>query len=541
MERIHTFTQALSQPHGEGSALFESKTHEEGSAPFTNPFCYEPHPLCIAAAEEVKTYLAQHPEWSEEISRGKMFGVLVVSNNGVTTPPPCGEAGRGSVFLAAFSGLLDGKNDIPYFVPPIYDLLEPSGHFQQEQNEITAINHRILQLEHDGCVNHYPEAYNLDERQIIVSLRRERKLRSIALQDWLFDQYVCLNAKGEEKTITDIFLDYYRQTMLHVERFEDNAKKHHIPSGTGECCAPKLLQYAYRHGFQPLYIAEWWMGASPKDEVRHEGQFYPACSKKCGPLLHFMLQGLDVEESFLERHNSELLQQIRILYEDETLLVIDKPSGLLSVPGRDRQVSVLDWVAFHRTTTASSPSSCESQPSSFFPAHRLDQDTSGVLILAKNKEALASLQEQFHQHKVRKKYIALLDGAPKEKEGTIVLPLAKDPNDPPRQRVDYEHGKRSVTKFKVIEISQEGIYAPPSQGGERGRVHRVEFYPETGRTHQLRVHAAHADGLNCPIVGDKLYGRRVFTSPRLMLHAAEIDFVHPVTGQPMHIESSCPF
>ena len=524
MERIHTFTQALSQPLGEGSALFTNQAHQEGSALFTNPFCYEPHPLCIAAAEEVKTYLAQHPEWSEEISRGKMFGVLVVSNNGVTTPPPCGEAGRGSAFLAAFSGLLDGKNDLPYFVPPIYDLLEPSGHFQQEQNEITAINHRIQELEHSGSVNQSPQAYSPEERRLIVSLRHERRERSIALQDWLFDQFVCLNAKGEKATVTHIFLNYYREKMLHLERFETNAKTHHIPSGTGECCAPKLLQYAYQHGLQPLYIAEWWMGASPKDEVRHDGQFYPACSKKCGPLLHFMLQGLRVEESFLERHNSELLQQIRILYEDETLLVIDKPSGLLSVPGRDRQVSVLDWVALHTTTTSSS----------FFPAHRLDQDTSGVLILAKNKEALASLQEQFHQHKVRKKYIALLDGAPKEKEGTIVLPLAKDPNDPPRQRVDYEHGKRSVTKYRVLEQNQ-------ATKEESDYSCRVEFYPETGRTHQLRVHAAHADGLNCPIVGDKLYGRRVFTSPRLMLHAAEIDFVHPVTGQPMHIESSCPF
>ncbi len=533
MERIHTFTQALSQPLGEGSALFESKTQEEESALFTNPFCYEPHPLCIAAAEEVKTYLAQHPEWSEEISRGKMFGVLVVSNNGVTTPPPCGEAGRGSAFLAAFSGLLDGKNDIPYFVPPIYDLLEPSGHFQQEQNEITAINHRILQLEHDGCVNHYPEAYNLDERQIIVSLRRERKLRSIALQDWLFDQYVCLNAKGEEKTITDIFLDYYRQTMLHVERFEANAKKHHIPSGTGECCAPKLLQYAYRHGFQPLFMAEWWMGASPKDEVRYEGQFYPACKKKCGPLLHFMLQGLDVEESFLERHNSELLQQVKLLYEDDDLLIIDKPSGLLSVPGRDRQASVMNWI---------------NQSSPAFPAHRLDQDTSGILIVAKNSEALASLQEQFRQHRIEKKYIAILDGVPKEKEGIITLPLTRDPNDPPRQKVDFEHGKQSVTRYQVLSVDPpvNGEDSEPSVGQAR-----VAFYPETGRTHQLRVHAAHAEGLNCPIVGDKLYGRKrniivpanyqSLSAPRLMLHAASIDFIHPVTGKAIHIESPCPF
>lgn len=496
---------------------------------FTNPFCYEPHPWCVAAAEEVKRYVHQNEAWAEELSLGKMFGVLVGEKM-----PKDGETDGNIYFLAAFSGLFCGENNIPYFVPPIYDLLKPDGHFQQEQDAITAINRQVEELEKYGSVNIRPDLYTPEEREAVITLKHKRKAQSIALQDWLFHQYYCLNFLGERKNITEIFLDYYRQKMLNIERFQENADKHHIPSGTGECCAPKLLQYAYEHELKPLCMAEWWMGASPREEVRFDNQFYPACTKKCRPLLHFMLQGLEVEESFLERRNRELLNLIEIVYEDDHLIVINKPSGLLSVPSRDAQVSILDW-----------------SHGEWIPAHRLDQDTSGLLLIAKNHDTLINLQKQFYRHGVQKKYIALVDGKPQNKEGVIDLPLSKNPVDPPRQIVDYVHGKRSVTRYEVLDIQPKSEESADYFSHQPSYISRVAFYPETGRTHQLRMHAAHADGLACPILGDKLYGRKAFfltpashqavRSPRLMLHASAIDFTHPVTGEAMHIESPCPF
>ena len=239
---------------------------------FTNPFCYEPHPLCVAAAELLKAELCKHAEWMEDAQKGKMFGVLVVEGG----------------FLAAFSGFLNRQNNIDYFVPPIFDLLDPTGYFQQEQAEITKITKAIQTIEGENNMDLNPKDFSRRERVNISALKRQRHQRSELLQDWLFEQYICKNAWGDEKTITQIFKDFYRETMLHKEHYEENERKHHIPSGSGECCAPKLLQYAYTHDLKPLCMAEFWIGASPKDEVRYEGQFYPACSKKCRPLLHFM-------------------------------------------------------------------------------------------------------------------------------------------------------------------------------------------------------------------------------------------------------------
>ncbi len=481
---------------------------------FTNPFCYTPHPLCVAAAEEVKRYLRSQAAWQEEIERGKMFGVLVVEGG----------------FLAAFSGLLDGQNRLPYFVPPIYDLLQPDGHFQREQALISAINHDLDALQDRGNADTFPELYSRQERMYIAALKRERKERSVALQDWLFEQYVCLNARGEEKTMIQVFMDFYREHMLHIQHFERNLQTHHIPSGSGECCAPKLLQYAFGHGLRPLCMAEFWMGQSPRDEVRHEGSFYPACRRKCRPILHFMLQGLDVEESRLERYNAELLKQIDIVYEDDDLLAINKPSGLLSVPSRESQCCVVDWLQHRHRVNGFPPT----------PVHRLDQDTSGLLLIAKSREALSRLSKQFVQHQVRKSYVALLDGCPGSSlpaEGCVRLPLRPSPYDPPRQMVDPEHGKQAITRYRIV--------------GSDGETTRIFFFPETGRTHQLRMHSAHPDGLGCPIVGDPLYGRTsgseplschyALHSPRLMLHASSIDFLQPTTGQPIHLDCPPPF
>ena len=398
---------------------------------FTNPFCYEPHPWVKQAAEEVTRYLDSKEEWKEEISRGKMFGVLVVKEHGKGN-----EKSEESVyFIAAYSGQLGGACEVDYFVPPIYNVMT-SRYFQEEQRRIEGL----------------------------FEQKEERKMRSEALQDWLFEQYQCRNAKGEAKTVMQIFKDYYAAHTLKKQNIERNAKNHHIPSGSGECCAPKLLQYAYLHHLEPLCMGEWWLGASPKNEVRHEKVFYPACHNKCRPILSFMLQG----DWFVSRYSEEM----------------------------------------------------------YFPVHRLDQDTSGILIIAKNEKAYSSLQHQFITHTIRKTYTALLDGIVEEDEGRISLPLRPDFDDRPRQMVDLLHGKRAVTDWRVIE-RKEGVT-------------RVEFYPQTGRTHQLRMHAAHQEGLNAPILGDKLYGKQS-DCKRLCLHASRIEFNDTQTNERICVESNSAF
>lgn len=432
-------------------------TTSERPQRFTYPFCYEPHPLCRAAATEVQQYIAEHEEIRSDADRGKMFGVLVVDST------------DGLAFLAAYSGLLAGRNDWPYFVPPVYDAQQPDGHFKTTEREISLISH------------HSP----------LIS-----KQMSQELQLWLFHQYQLLNARGETKDLVDIWQSYYSREKLR--------RKFPLPpGGTGDCCAPKLLQYAYQHGLKPVCMAEFWWGAPTKEEVRQHLNFYPACRGKCKPILTWMLQGLDVDP------NPETLglqrMEIPTVYEDDALLVVDKPSGMLSVPGRIEDYSV--ETVMH-----------ERYPDSIV-AHRLDMGTSGLLIVAKNGDAYRILQQQFIRHEVRKKYIALLEH-PGQGTGVISLPLRPDPMNRPRQVVDMAHGKRAVTRYEFI--------------GDR----LVALWPETGRTHQLRIHCAHPDGLSNPIVGDELYGTR---GQRLCLHAAEIWFRHPISGDEMHIKSEIPF
>lgn len=432
-------------------------TTSERPQRFTYPFCYEPHPLCRAAATEVQQYIAEHEEIRSDADRGKMFGVLVVDST------------DGLAFLAAYSGLLAGRNDWPYFVPPVYDAQQPDGHFKTTEREISLISH------------HSP----------LIS-----KQMSQELQLWLFHQYQLLNARGETKDLVDIWQSYYSREKLR--------RKFPLPpGGTGDCCAPKLLQYAYQHGLKPVCMAEFWWGAPTKEEVRQHLNFYPACRGKCKPILTWMLQGLDVDP------NPETLglqrMEIPTVYEDDALLVVDKPSGMLSVPGRIEDYSV--ETVMH-----------ERYPDSIV-AHRLDMGTSGLLIVAKNGDAYRILQQHFIRHEVRKKYIALLEH-PGQGTGVISLPLRPDPMNRPRQVVDTDHGKRAVTRYEFI--------------GDR----LVALWPETGRTHQLRIHCAHPDGLSNPIVGDELYGTR---SQRLCLHAAEIWFRHPISGDEMHIKSEIPF
>ena len=412
---------------------------------FTYPFCYEPHPLCLLAAEEVKQEIERI-----QPSEGKMFGVLVVEGG----------------FLAAYSGLLEGRNDWPYFVPPVFDAQQPDGYFKTREREISLASH--------------------------LSPLTSKKM-SQDLQLWLFHQYQFLNARGETKDLVDVWQDYHCSPRIR--------RRYPLPpGGTGDCCAPKLLQYAYQHNLKPLCMAEFWWGPSPKSEVRHHGQFYPACRGKCKPVLTWMLQGLDVDPSPDENGFPHL--EPKVVYEDESIAVIDKPAGLLSVPGRTEDYSVATWVQQRWP---------ESQP-----VHRLDMWTSGIILVAKNQEAYHHLQKQFEEHTVKKKYLAVVEGAPAKEHGIIDLPLLCDPMNRPRQVVDYEHGKRAITEYRVL--------TPPNL---------LALGPHTGRTHQLRMHCAHSDGLGCPILGDELYGTK---ADRLYLQAQAISFVHPTTGRKMHFE-----
>ena len=439
---------------------------------FTYPFHYTPHPLCMLAAQEVQTYLQSRTDWHNELQQGKMFGVLVVRT-------PEGTTG----WLAAFSGNLAGSNHHEYFVPPVYDLLDPNGYFKQEEARISSLN---------VILNEVKELENTNENKI-NQLKEERKARSIALQQWIFQQFRLRNALGEEQDINGIF-----------ERLAHRLP----PAGTGECAAPKLLQYAYLQELKPLAMAEFWWGDSPKGEIRRHGNYYPSCRHKCEPILNFMLQGLDVEPNPLLVSNTDT-NQLETVYEDDYLLVVNKPAGMLSVPGKTGQASVLS-ILQERYPDATGP----------ILVHRLDMATSGLLLAAKDKDTHAELQKQFEGRSVKKRYTALLEGIPSvEPKGFIRLPMRPDFDNRPLQMVDFEFGKPAVTRYEILETIDNRT--------------RIAFWPETGRTHQLRVHAAHPDGLNCPIVGDPLYGQ---PAERLYLHAEGLEFRHPKTGKRFHIQ-----
>jgi len=452
---------------------------------FTYPFHYTPHPLCVMAAEEVQAYLQTRTDWHSELQQGKMFGVLVIRT-------PKNETG----YLAAFSGNLAGNNYHEFFVPPVYDLLNPDGYFKQEETHISEINRLIDNITRNESTETSDDA--------IQALKEERKNRSIALQQWIFHQFKLLNAKGETEDIYQIFAN----------------QAHRLPpAGTGECAAPKLLQYAYLHGLEPLAMAEFWWGNSPKGEIRRHGHYYPSCRHKCEPILNFMLQGLDVEPNPLLTSFTDA-NQLETVYEDDWLLVINKPAGMLSVPGKTGQASVLS-ILQERYPDATGP----------LLVHRLDMATSGLLLAAKDKDTHALLQQQFENRNVKKRYIALLEGTPKvEPKGFIRLPLRPDFDNRPLQMVDFEWGKPAVTRYEILSTDQ---------ADETGVNHtRVAFYPETGRTHQLRVHSAHPDGMNCPIVGDPLYGQ---ADQRMYLHAESLQFQHPKTKHILRIHKQSPF
>ena len=525
---------------------------------FTYPFCYTPHPLCILAAKEVQSYLTRQTAWKDELRQGKMFGVLIVQTEH-------GETG----YLAAFSGILAGKNLHPFFVPPVYDLLQPQGFFKIEEENISSINRNIRQLENDKAyaalsaelartiqsaenilatakaqlkeaktareqcrkekeLNAQEEAELIRESQFqkaeykrlerswkarittlqtqtedwerrISALKSERKTRSAALQQKLFEQFGMLNYRGELKNLCEIFGQTVHKTP---------------PAGAGECAAPKLLQQAYLHGWKPIAMAEFWWGDSPKTEIRHHGHYYPACKGKCEPILQHMLQGLQVEENPMLKRMQVPSKNLEIVYEDPWLSVINKPAGMLSVPGKEDAVSVYSLMR-EQYPEADSP----------LTVHRLDMATSGLMLIAKTKRVHQNLQAQFKNRLVRKRYVALLEGVVPKDKGTVDLPLCLNPLDRPRQMVHTEHGKPAITDYQVLERLD-------------GKRTRIVFYPRTGRTHQLRIHAAHPLGLHCPIIGDELYGEK---ADRLYLHAEYLEFTHPITGETVRITKEAEF
>lgn len=503
---------------------------------FTWPFQYEPHPLCVIASEEVKRYIASREEWLDELQLGKMFGVLVVRDE------------RNNLgFLAAFSGNLAGRNTHEYFVPPIFDALCPDGFFKTGEAQISEINHKIEllttsvefkaaqnhlnasidnrqallsksreQLKHNKQLRARRRAEGEDESELIAEsqhekaelqrlkkrlnetidsaqhnldqllteierLKERRKTLSYNLQLRLFEHYKLLNAKGEEKNLCEIFYEATRQLP---------------PAGTGECAAPKLLQYAYQNNLSPIAMAEFWWGESPKGEIRRHGNFYPACISKCKPTLLYMMQGLDVDTDPMSRKRQFTPE---ILMEDDSIMVINKPSGMPSVDGKTDILSAESWA--------------KKQVAGAMAVHRLDQATSGILVIAKDKDAHKVLQAQFMSRGIKKSYVALLDGVITSDRGEVSLPLKPDYHHRPCQMVVTD-GKNALTLYELISI-------------DNGKS-RVRFHPVTGRTHQLRVHAAHRDGLATPIVGDELYGT---AASRLCLHAEKIEFTHPSTGE----------
>lgn len=543
-----------------------------------NPLDYQPHPLCIAVCKELQTYLSEREDWREEIDKGKMFGVLIVEN----AQPASGAPKIG--YLAAYSGQIGGRSDWDDFVPAVFDYLQPDGYFKTHEAEISGINQSIRKLEANthmkeakglilqlqeerkhtiaayqekikkakakrdarreaGSLNPEEEAEMVKESQFmkaelrrlkkslsektsleteyeayqadILSLKQLRKTLSDALQQWLFSQFRMQNHEGESKDLLEIFRDAalkdYPQATIATSRIA--ALKMVPPAGSGECCEPKLLQYAYSLGYKPLQMAMFWWGESPKEEIRHHLHFYPACNGKCKPILQWMLPASTFEPAAVDL---SLYNKVETLYEDREIAVIHKPEGLLSVPGKDAAQPSVYALMRSKYPEATGP----------LIVHRLDMSTSGVMMIAKTEFAYHRLQKAFLNHQIQKKYVAIISGKVIPEKGIISLPLMPDYLDRPRQIVDHELGKEAITEYEVLEPVDDSHL-------------RIALYPKTGRTHQLRVHCAHQEGLNAPILGDPLYGNE--KAARLHLHAEEITFEHPLTGKKMTITRKADF
>ena len=547
---------------------------------FTFPFCYHPHPLCLLAAEELQQQLQSHQQIPQEFEQiGKMFGVLIVENKQ-------GEIG----YLSAFSGKQLTTKNMINFVPPVFELDAQTDFFHAENKIINRLNSELDTLLVNPKLAEYQQSltviFNQQEQQLaqhrnqmtlnrqtrkeqrsqaknnlteddlaqqlkqlaqqsvddknqlrdlkaywaelimqtqqklttltdeINQIKKKRKQLSTKLQKKLFKQYRLLNSNGVEKDLIELFED----AVYPIP-----------PAGTGDCAAPKLLQYAFKQHYKPLAMAEFWWGKPPKSEIRQHRNFYGACSGKCQPILHHMLEGMSIDENPL-LVNPAQGKTFEIVYQDDAIVVVNKPNEFLSVPGKNIEDSV--YLRIKKQFPLATGS---------LIVHRLDMSTSGLMVLALTQRAQKSLQQQFINRIIKKRYVAILAGsiaAPlaekntetkSEGQGEINLPLRGDLDDRPRQLVCFEHGKASKTYWEIIETVQ-------------GKT-RLFLYPETGRTHQLRVHCAHPKGLNIPILGDDLYGRQDEENKdqRLHLHAQRLTLHHPITKAEMTFEVDADF
>jgi len=534
---------------------------------FPFPFCYEPDSLAKLATKELQEYLLKQTDLKHNfglksnkkgLKIGKMFGILVVQKSN-------GAYG----FLAAFSGKLMGRNNTDYFVPAVFDMFASTGFYNAEKEVLMQLALEIEILEKKPILKQLQtevQAHNDKTNQSLdiekEKLKKRKKARNILKKNGKNLSIEALGKQQKQLALENIQDNFYiRELILYYQ--EQIAKKQvaldkllaeikqqkekqvatsHVlskrlmeqyhfldsdkikkslltifnentpPAGAGECAAPKLLQYAFLHNLKVITMAEFWWGEAPSSIIRKHGNFYPSCRGKCEPILGHMLQNTLMDDNPLLENKAEE-KSIEIIYEDEELAVINKPSGLLSVPGK----TITDSV-YSRMKTAF--------PEATGPliVHRLDMDTSGILLIAKSLENYKILQAQFIDRSIQKRYVALLDGVLTAKTGFITLPIRVDLNDRPKQLVCYEYGKHAKTKWEVISTENNKT--------------KVYFYPITGRTHQLRVHAAHQEGLNIPIVGDDLYGTK---ANRLHLHAEFIAFMHPKTGKKMKFKVASPF
>lgn len=538
-----------------------------------NPFDYIPDGACEVAFRELSGRLealklsvsSDDINFLRELEAGKMLGVLIAADG-------CGELHS----LYAFSGQLgSGGFHHPGFVGPVFDYLQPDGYFKTKEAEISCQNREISMFEEetlskirneyehakagmDAEISEFKERCRLSKiardarresgfandeemaamirqsqfekaelhrlkkrlaadlesfeselneaRTRLSAMKEKRRSDSEELQRWLFSNFRLLNARGESKSLSEIFAE----TPMRIP-----------PSGAGECCAPKLLQEAYLRGWKPVSMAEYWYGKPKDGEVRIHGEHYPACRGKCLPVLGWMLQGLSIDPPLDSDRNSAVVHEPEIIFENEWFCVVNKPSGMLSVPGKGAAISVQQWL-----------SGKYGPDRQVMMVHRLDQDTSGLLIAAFGSQTYKIMQSMFATRKVKKTYLAVLDGDYEScgisRQGEIELPLSPDWLDRPRQRVDFDGGKEAVTKYEFVGVSE-------------GRS-RVKFYPLTGRTHQLRVHAASEQGLGLPIAGDRLYGKNVGkATERLHLHAYRLEFTFPTDGKHYCFETPVPF
>ncbi len=538
-----------------------------------NPFDYIPDTACDEAFRQLTLHIEELKKsdneadinFCHELEAGKMLGVLIAEDD---------KGERHTLYT--FSGQLgDGGFDFPGFVGPVFDYLQPTGYFKTHEADISRQNAEIAKVEKEILAKiraEYNQARKQTDKEIadfkekcrlsklernarresgtadaaeleamirqsqfekaelhrlkkrmaaalqpfecklkeaeaqLAAIKEKRRSDSEELQKWLFDNFRVLNALGEYRSLSEIFAE----TPLRIP-----------PSGAGECCAPKLLQAAYMQGWRPLSMAEYWYGLPKEGEVRIHGNHYPACRGKCLPVLSWMLQGLDIVPPLQGEMSSSAKYTPEIIYENQWFCVVNKPSGMLSVPGKGKAVSVQEWLEDKYGTEREVK-----------VAHRLDQDTSGLLIATFGTLSFKLMQRLFATRRVRKTYIAELDGDFESlglpQRGRIDLPLAPDWLDRPRQRVDAKDGKEAVTEYEFV-------------GSAEGRS-RIEFHPLTGRTHQLRVHAASEQGLGMPIAGDRLYGKKGSGNPsRLLLHAQRIEFTFPIDRQHYLFEAEVPF